>query len=96
MSKTLTIGDLSRDGLLQIVDTAWDSNGTMRVTVREMIGGLASWGLPERLVIERMRRLARRALPEYTAGQTRKSPVVRKFHADGCFYVTFAVSRNPR
>lgn len=92
MSNTLELGDYSTDGLLQVMDTSWDSNGTLRVTVRERIGGLSSWALPKRLVIARMRRLARRCLmyPE----KTRSSRVVREFHADGCFYVTFAVSRN--
>lgn len=35
---TLTIGDTTRDGLLEIMDTRWDSNGTMFVTIREKIG----------------------------------------------------------
>lgn len=91
MSNTLALGDLSRDGLLQIMDTSWDSNGTLTVTVRERIGGFNAWGIPERLVIERMRRLARRCImyPE----KTRSSRLIRKFHADGCGYATFAVSR---
>lgn len=88
--KVLTIGDCSRDGLLQIADTNWDGNGTLRVTVRELIGGGdAGWigGMP----IERMRRLARRALmyPE----KTRSSRVIRKFVAEGSGHITFAVSR---
>lgn len=86
---TLTIGDYSRDGLLQIVDTSWDYNGTLRVTVREMIGGRDSWvgGLP----IERMRRLARRALmyPE----TIRSSREVGRHYTGACWHVTFAVSR---
>lgn len=89
MTNTLTIGDRSRDGLLEITDTRWDSNGTMFVTVRELIGH-NSWigGVP----IERMRRLARRALmyPE----QTRSSRVVNRFTSGDCDHVTFAVSRN--
>lgn len=91
MGKSLTVGDVSRDGMFQIVDTSWDSNGTLRVTVRERMG-TGSWvgGVP----IRRMRTLARRALPEYHKGQTRSSRVVRRFTADGCSYVTFAVSRN--
>lgn len=88
----LTIGDRTDDGLLEIADTNWDSNGTLRVTIRELIGeGDAGWigGMP----IRRMRTLARRALPEYRDGQTRSSRVVRKFVAEGCGFVTFAVSR---
>lgn len=84
----LTIGDTSRDGLLEITDTSWDGNGTLRVTVREKIGaGCWVGGLP----IERMRRLARRALmyPE----KTRSSRVIRRWTAEGCEHVTFAVSR---
>lgn len=87
-SKVLEIGDTNRDGLLIIADTRWDDNGTMFVTVRERIGtGCWVGGLP----IAEMRRLARRAItyPE----KTRSSRVVRKFTADGCDYVTFAVSR---
>jgi hypothetical protein len=88
MPKELTIGDYSRNGLLQIVDTQWDSNGTLLVTVRELIGDRV---LVDATSIERMRRLARRALmyPE----KTRSSRVVRTFYADGCTHVTFAVSR---
>lgn len=87
-----TIGDRSRDGLLEIVDTNWNSNGTLFVTVRELIGGAAVAWPGGRLPIERMRRLARRALmyPE----KTRSSAVVRTFYAEGCHHVTFAVSRN--
>lgn len=85
---TLTIRDRSRDGLLEITDTRWDSNGTMYVTVRELIGaGCWVGGLP----VERMRRLARRAIahPE----QTRSSRVVTRFIDGQCDAVTFAVSR---
>lgn len=88
---SLTIHDRSRDGLLEIADTNWDHNGTLRVTVRELIGdnGWAN-GLP----LRRMRTLARRALPhpEKTTG----SRVVRRFVAEGCEHVTFAVTRLPR
>jgi hypothetical protein len=87
---TLTIGDTTRDGLLQITDTSWDHNGTLRVTVRERIGsGCWEGGLP----IERMRRLARRAIAH--PHKTRSSRVVRRWHAQGCEHVTFAVSRLP-
>lgn len=84
----LTIGDRSRDGLLEIADTNWDSNGTLRVTVRELIGtGCWVGGLP----IRRMRALARRAIahPE----KTRSSRLIRTFSSGGCDYATFAVSR---
>jgi hypothetical protein len=89
--KILTIGDTTRDGLLQITDTRWDNNGTLFVTVREMIGGGDSgWigGMPT----ERMRRLARRAL--MYPDKTRSSRVVNRVsprHDSG--YITFAVSR---
>lgn len=88
MSDTLTIGDRTRDGLLEIADTSWDHNGTLNVTVRELIGS-GGWigGLP----IERMRRLARRALQH--PDTIRSSRVVRRSRAYGCDYVTFAVSR---
>ena len=84
----LTIGDRSRDGLLEIADTNWDHNGTLRVTVRELIGtGCWVGGLP----IRRMRTLARRALPY--PEKTRSSRVIRRFSSGGCDFVTFAVSR---
>lgn len=89
---TLTIHDRSRDGLLEIADTNWDSNGTLRVTVRELIGhnGRAD-GLP----LRRMRTLARRALPK--PEKTRSSRVVARWTSrTGCEHVTFAVSRLPR
>jgi hypothetical protein len=86
----LQINDTNRDGTLQIMDTSWDSNGTLMVTIRDNIGtGCRVGGID----IRAMRRLARRAIshPE----QTRSSRVVRQFTADGCDYVTFAVSRLP-
>ncbi len=88
--RRLTIGDRTRDGLLEITDTRWDSNGTLFVTVRELIGtGCWTGGLP----IARMRRLARRALAH--PDKTRSSRVVRRWSAQGCDHVTFAVSRLP-
>lgn len=92
-AEPLTIGDGTPDGLLQIIDTRWDFNGTMFVTVRELIGGGDNgWvgGMP----IERMRRLARRAIshPE----QTRSARIVHRFMAEGCGAITFAVSRLDR
>ncbi len=83
----LTIGHRSPDNLLEIVDTRWDYNGTMFVTVRELIG-TGGWikGFP----LERARRLARRTLDPDTI---RSSRVVRRFTAEGCDHVTFAVSR---
>jgi hypothetical protein len=88
---TLNIGDRSRDGLLEITDTRWDGDGTLFVTVRELIGsGCWDGGLP----VERMRRLARRALmhPE----TIRSSRLVRRWSAQGSDHATFAVSRLPR
>jgi hypothetical protein len=88
MSNALTIGDTNRDGLLQITDTRWDSNGTMFVTIRERIGsGCWTGGLP----LAQMRVLARRALPH--PEKTRSSRVVRRWSHGGCDHVTFAVSR---
>lgn len=90
----LTIGDKSADGLLQIVDTSWAADGSMHVTVRELIGGFQGWALPERLVIERMRRHARKAAalrPE----TIKSSRLVRKFYAESCHYATFAIVKHP-
>ena len=85
----LTINDTNRDGTLQIMDTNWDNNGTLRVTVRDSVGtGNRVGGVD----VPAMRRLARRALmyPELT----RSSRVLRMFTADGCTWVTFLISRN--
>jgi hypothetical protein len=83
----LTTGDISRDGCYQIVDTRWDSNGTMFVAVRERYGVRVI----DQSMLQAMRRLARRAVdhPE----KTRSSKLVRTFYADSCSYATFAVSR---
>lgn len=78
----LTIGDRSRNGLFEITDTNWDSNGTMNVTVRHLMD--MSYH-PE--YIPAMRRLARRAI--HMPHLTKSSRVV---HVDGSS-VTFAVSR---
>lgn len=84
MAKELTIGDYSRNGLHQIVDTNWDSNGTLKVTVRDLSedGGDHT---------KAMRRLARKAImyPE----NTRSSRVINRFTHGGTKQVTFAVSR---
>ena len=90
MTKSLTIGDISRNSLYQITDTNWDSNGTMRVTVRELIGERE---LPKAR-LEAMRRFARRALPEYHEGQTKGARTIRTWYAEGCSHATFAVTRN--
>lgn len=82
MSNVLSIGDSSSDGMFQITDTAWDSNGTMNVTVRHLLD--MSYH-PE--FIRSMRRLARRAIP--MPHLTRSS---RAVNIDGSS-VTFAVSR---
>lgn len=86
---TKTIGDFSRDGLAQIVDTSWDSNGTMKVTVREMIGQPIDPNM-----LARMRRLARSAIshPELT----RQSRAGRAYFTEGSYRITFYVSRLER
>jgi len=88
---TKAIGDTSRDGTLQIMDTNWDSNGTLEVTVRDSVGAGNRIG---GLNIPAMRRLARTALmyPE----KTRSARVTNRFVADGCIHITFAVSRLAR
>ena len=80
----LTINDTNRAGTLQIMDTAWAHNGTLRVTVRDMTYS----GQDQ---TDAMRRLARRALDG-----AKSSWVIRRFSADGCPYVTFAVTAKPR
>lgn len=93
MSKKVTIGSMSRNGLFQIVDTNWDHNGTLRVTVREMVGD-GCLDMSDAKMVQAMRRLARRAIghPE----KTRSSRVVNRFTYQGCATVTFAVSRLER
>lgn len=89
MSAPLTIGDTNRDGTLRIADTAWDSNGTLRVAVEDLIGtGLREGGLD----IPAMRRLARRAImyPE----KTRSARLIRTTGTHyGTTIAVFAVSR---
>lgn len=88
----LTINDTNRDGTLKITDTAWDSNGTLRVTVVDLIGAGCRVGGVD---VRAMRRLARRALP-YPA-KTRSSRVIRStVNHYGCDQITFAVSRLER
>lgn len=92
MTTPLTIRDASRDGLLVITDTAWDHNGTLRVTVAEMIGErLDPDSRRYRNTVKRARRLARRAImhPE----KTRSSRLLRSWYATGQTHFTFAVSR---
>lgn len=84
------LGDFSKNGLYQITDTSWNHNGTLSVTVREMIGERS---IPKAR-LEAMRRFARRALPEYKPGQTRSARTVRTWYATGQMHATFAVSRN--
>lgn len=81
----LTIGDRSRDNMFEITDTSWDSNGTMRVTVRNLLDMNHH---PE--FIPAMRRMARRAIP--MPHLTKSSRVL---HTNGSS-TTFAVSRLPR
>lgn len=85
--RELTIGDTNRAGTLQIMDTNWDHNGTLRVTVRDMTySGQDN--------TDAMRRLARRAMPHPET--IRSSRVIRRFSDGGEPYITFAVSRLPR
>lgn len=81
--KTLGHGDLSRNGLYQITDMAWNTNGTLRVTVREMIGERE---LPKSK-LEAMRRFARRALPSVSGTKT-----IRTWYAQGCSHATFTLT----
>ncbi len=84
----LTIGDRSRNGLYEITDTRWDSNGTLFVTVRELIGERE---LPASR-LRAMRDLARQAISH--PDKTRSARTVRTWHYQGGMHVTFAVSRN--
>lgn len=95
--KTLSIGDYSHDGVLQVVDTAWDGNGTLRVTVRELIGErFHNKSKRYANTVRRARYLARKCLPEYYPRQTKRAPLIRVFYTDGCTHFTFSVSRIER
>lgn len=80
------IGDGTRDGLLEIADTRWDGNGTLFVTVREMIGQR------ENFPVRRGRALARSAI--HHPDKTRSSRVVRQWWDGSQTRATYAVSRN--
>lgn len=88
---TATIHDTSRCGTFEILDTNWDSNGTLRVTIRETVGD-GCLDMSEEHMVKAMRRLARKAIhhPE----KTRSSRVIGRGIYYGCDTVTFAVSRN--
>ena len=85
------IGDYSRDGLSQITDTRWDGNGTLYVTVEDLMGGRKPYDRDD-LMIRRMRNLAKKALMH---PETIKSARVsnRGLTSYNSHYVTFAVSR---
>lgn len=85
MSKVIEIGDRSKNDMYVLTDTNWDSNGTLRVTVRQL---LDMDHHPE--MIPAMRRFARRAI--HHPDKTRSSRVL---HSNGSS-TTFAVSRNER
>ena len=86
----LTIRDRSRNGLYEITDTHWDSNGTLEVTVRELIGERE---LPAKR-LRAMRDLARQAIAH--PDKTRSARTVRTWYAQGGMHATFAVSRLER
>lgn len=88
-----TVGDTDRSGRFTVVETFWDSNGTLTVTVEDASETApASHADYERHTLERARRLARRCLmhPE----KTRSSRVLRSTTTDsGALRTAFAVSR---
>ena len=85
MSKVIEIGDRSKNDMYVLTDTSWDSNGTLLVTVRQLLDMSHH---PE--MIPAMRRFARRALPY---PETIRSSRVVHIHGSS---VTFAVSRLER
>lgn len=84
-----TIGDRSRNGLYEITDTNWDHNGTLRVTVRELIGEPVYRLDAKR--IRAMRDLARQAIDH--PDKTRSARLIRTWYAQGGSHAAFAVSR---
>ena len=81
MSKT--IHDTNRDGTLEIADTNWDHNGTLRVTIRDL-----SYILQSAKRERAARDLARQALDN-----AKSTHFVRRFIADGAMFTTFNVTR---
>lgn len=79
---------MNRDGTLEIVDTNWDGNGTLRVTVRELVGH----GCYARDFIRNARRLARKALPSSDTEAGKSARLLRRFTADSCEHATFNVA----
>lgn len=87
-----TIGDTDRLDTFEVVVAAWDSNGTLHVTIKSTDEKVLSLDDLEDRDIERARRLARRCLmhPEKTrSAAMRYSQLVEK-----SLQMTFAVSRN--
>lgn len=87
------IHDLNRAGTLEITDTNWDSNGTLRVTVRELYGH-RSWGLPKAKQERAVRDFARQAISH--PHLTQSARIVKRWHGQSTDHWTVAVSRNPR
>lgn len=83
---TLTIGDRTKDGLIEITDTNWAGYSLMRVTVRELIGSKC-W---DKFPLRRMRALASRAYPAPFTVRTAR--VVNRFASGGSDHVTFLLS----
>lgn len=88
----LKIGDGNRQDTVRVSDTSWDHNGTLRVTVREMIGGYSGWIGGRKTALRAMRATARRAIhhPE----KTRSARLIREWSDGVQMHATFAVSRN--
>lgn len=85
-----TIGTTNRDGDVQVMDTAWDSNGAHRVTVRDSKGVGNSIYTPKQ-ELRRARALARRVDPRPQDVQWTR--LDSTFIADGCLHYRFTVSR---
>jgi len=78
-----TIGDRSRDGLLEIMDTSTSNEGIHRVTIRETVGGnCLIGGFPESKA---------RALAKATMKGANRTSIVNRFTYHTCQYVTVEV-----
>lgn len=78
-----TIHDTNSDGTLEIADTNWDHNGSLRVTIRDL----------EYILQSAKRELRARNLARQALDHAEGTHFVRRFIADGAMFTTFTVTR---
>lgn len=85
----INFGAASHDGLVQVVDTSWGTNGSVRVTVREFMGH-DCWDISHERLTRKMRDIAKRSV--VSTGKRISSKKVNEFVHYGCRNMTFEVS----